>query len=131
MCRSSPVWKPSVVPVLARAVDLATRKPFAAVPLDEVLASGGLSSLITDQILGPKQTFTYKGKAKLPTATYTGLVYDPNAKLEADYTPKQSNRSTAWTPRMRRASMERPRRSSCWKRTAIQRPSPMRTPSQN
>ena len=79
----------TVVPALARAVDLATRKPFAAVPLDEVLASGGLSSLITDQILGPKQTFTYKGKAKLPTATYTGLVYDPNAKLEADYTPKQ------------------------------------------
>jgi subtilase family serine protease len=79
----------TVEPTLVHAVNPKTKKPFAAVPLSKVLASGGLSSLITDEILGPKQTFTYTNNGKLPTATYTGLVYDPDAKRVPDYTPKQ------------------------------------------
>jgi subtilase family serine protease len=79
----------TVQPALAHAVDPKTKTPLAAVPLSKVLASGGLSSLITDQILGPKQTFTYTTNGGLPNATYTGLVYDPDATRFPDYTPKQ------------------------------------------
>jgi subtilase family serine protease len=61
----------------------------AAVPLSKVSSSGGLSSVITDKILGPKQTFTYTSNGGLPKATYTGLVYDPDSALVPDYTPKQ------------------------------------------
>jgi subtilase family serine protease len=83
-----------VVPMLARAINLKTKHAPAAVPLNKVLAAGGLSSLITDDILGPKQTFTFTNGGKLPKATYTGLVYDPQADPNtglplADYTPKQ------------------------------------------
>ncbi len=78
-----------VVPTLAYAVNPATRRPYAAVPLRNVVARGGFASVITDDILGPKQTFTYKTNGKLPTATYTGLVYDPDTSLIPDYTPAQ------------------------------------------
>ncbi len=79
----------TIVPALAHAVDLRTRKPWAAVPLDKVLALGGLGSVITDKILGPKETISYSTSGGLPTATYTGLAYDPEANLLPDYTPKQ------------------------------------------
>jgi subtilase family serine protease len=76
--------------MLARANNPATKLPLASVPLSKVLAAGGLSSMITDEIVGPKKTFTYTTGGALPTATYTGLPYDPaNATLVADYTPKQ------------------------------------------
>ncbi len=79
----------TVEPALAYALDPRTRKPYAAVPLSKVTASGGLASLTTDDILGPQQTFKYTTNAKLPAAAYTGLSYDPVATLVPDYTPKQ------------------------------------------
>ena len=80
----------TVRPTLARAVNLKTKHPYAGVALSKVQAAGGFSSIITDEILGPSETVTYTTPgAKLPTATYTGVVYDPVASLFPDYTPKQ------------------------------------------
>ena len=80
----------TVRPTLARAVNLKTKRPYAGVALSKVLASGGFSSIITDEILGPSQTVTYTTPgAALPTATYSGVAYDPVASLFPDYTPKQ------------------------------------------
>jgi subtilase family serine protease len=80
----------TVRPLLARAVDRRTGKPFAAVPVDRVAAAGGLGSLITDRIFGAPASFTYTTPgAKLPVATYGGIVYDPDAPLAADFTAAQ------------------------------------------
>jgi subtilase family serine protease len=82
----------TVRPALAQAINPATRRPFAAVPLRKVVDAGGLSSIISDQILGPKTTYNFTTNGKLPTATYTGLTYSPNSKLVADFTPSQLER---------------------------------------
>jgi subtilase family serine protease len=78
----------TVEPTLVHAIAPTTREPVAPVPLSKVLVSG-LSSLITDDILAAKQSFTYTTNGKLPNATYTGVVYDPVAYTTPDYTPKQ------------------------------------------
>lgn len=79
----------TVTPTLARAIDPVTRKPLAAVPLGGALASRGLSSLISDDILGPKEILTFKAKGGLPSATYAGLTYNPISSKTADFTPQQ------------------------------------------
>ena len=79
----------TVRPMLARAVNLKTKRPYA-VKLSSVEGAGGFSSVITDEILGPAKTVAYATpNAALPTATYTGVSYDPDAALFPDYTPKQ------------------------------------------
>jgi len=79
----------TVRPALSFAINAATKKPYAGVPVSKVTAAGGLASVTTDTILGPKQTFTFNTNGQEPTATYTGLVYDPDPTLVPDYTPKQ------------------------------------------
>jgi subtilase family serine protease len=63
-------------------------KTFA--PLKKVQASGGFSSVITNQILSAPSTFTFTTPgASLPVGIYYGNVYGGNPKLVPDYTPAQ------------------------------------------
>lgn len=79
-----------VHPLLKRAVNLTTKQAFPSVPLSKVQASGGLSSLITDQILSAPKTFTFTTPGKsLPVGVYYGNVYGANPDLVPDYTPTQ------------------------------------------
>lgn len=79
-----------VRPLISRAVNLKTKQPFPSVALSEVQASGGLSSVITNQILSAPSTFTFTTPgASLPAGIYYGNVYGANPKLVPDYTPAQ------------------------------------------
>ena len=80
----------TVRPMLSRAINLGTKQPYAAVPVSALDTARGLGSLITDQSLSPTQTFTYTTPGQpLPTATYSGILYDENAALIPDFTSKQ------------------------------------------
>jgi subtilase family serine protease len=77
-------------PLLKRAFNFRTNQPLPNVPLSKAEASGGLSSIITDTILSPSETFTFKtAGASLPEGVYHGNVYDKNLNLTPDYTPAQ------------------------------------------
>jgi subtilase family serine protease len=79
-----------VRPLISRAVNLKTKQPFPSVELSKVQASGGLSSVITNQILSAPSTFTFTTPgASLPVGIYYGNVYGANPKLVPDYTPAQ------------------------------------------
>jgi subtilase family serine protease len=79
-----------VHPLLKRAVNLKTNQPPPTVALTRVEASGGLSSIITDQILSSPKTFTFTTPgASLPVGVYYGNVYDKNSQLIPDFTPAQ------------------------------------------
>jgi subtilase family serine protease len=83
-----------VRPMLARAHSLKTGLPYAAIALKDVQAAGGLSAYITDQALSPPQTFTYTtAGAPLPTATYSGVIYDNNPNLVIDFSAKALQRA--------------------------------------
>jgi subtilase family serine protease len=80
----------TIRPMLARAIDRTTGRPYAGIALSKVQAGGGLASVITDQILGVPASFTYATPgAPLPVATYSGIVYNPTAPLVPDYTAAQ------------------------------------------
>lgn len=80
----------TVRPLLTRAVNLKTHAAPPAVMLAKVLADGGLSSTITDKAISVATTFNFTTPgASLPTATYTGQVYDANPALIPDFTPAQ------------------------------------------
>jgi subtilase family serine protease len=79
----------TVRPMYVRAVNLKTKKPLPSYKLSKVAELGGLSALITDEILGPKHTFSYTTSGTFPKAVYKGESYDPDATLVPDYTPKQ------------------------------------------
>jgi subtilase family serine protease len=78
-------------PLLKRAFNFKTNQPLPDIPLSKVEASGGgLSSIITDTILSPSETFTFKtAGASLPVGVYHGNVYNKSLTLIADYTPAQ------------------------------------------
>jgi subtilase family serine protease len=77
-----------VRPLISRAVNLKTKQPFPSVALSKVEASGGFSSVITNQILSAPSTFTFTTPgASLPVGIYYGNVYGANPKLVPDYTP--------------------------------------------
>jgi subtilase family serine protease len=78
-------------PLLRRVFNFRTNQPLPDIPLSKVEASGGgLSSIITDTILSPSETFTFKtAGASLPVGVYHGNVYDKNPNLIPDYTPAQ------------------------------------------
>jgi subtilase family serine protease len=79
-----------VHPLVKRAVNLKTNQPFASVALSKVQASGGLSSIITNQILSAPTTYTFTTPgASLPVGVYFGNVYDANSALVPDYTASQ------------------------------------------
>ena len=60
----------TIHPMLARAVDQRTGKPYPSVALSDVTAAGGINSVVTDQIFGAAKTFTYTTPgAALPVAT--------------------------------------------------------------
>jgi subtilase family serine protease len=66
-----------------------TKQP-TTIALSKVQASGGLSSIITDQILYTPETFVFTTPgAMLPTGVYYGNVYGANPNLFPDYTPAQ------------------------------------------
>ena len=80
----------TVRPMIARSMDIRTGQPHADVKLGSVLAAGGISSLITDVILGPSTSVTYsRSDAPLPVATYTGITFNSTQTLVPDYTPAQ------------------------------------------
>jgi subtilase family serine protease len=77
-------------PRLSRAVNLKTHRAPPTIALSKVEASGGLGSIITDQILSPAETFSFTTPgAKLPTGVYYGNVYNADPNLIPDYTPAQ------------------------------------------
>ncbi|MGA8440877.1 MAG: S53 family peptidase [Candidatus Sulfotelmatobacter sp.] len=79
-----------VHPLLRRAVNLRTHEPPPTVALSKVEASGGLGSIVTDQILYTPATFTFTTPgASLPVGVYYGNVYGANPALTPDYTPSQ------------------------------------------
>jgi subtilase family serine protease len=79
-----------VRPMLKQAINFKTGKPFAAVPLKNVQAVGGLASLITDQSFSAPQTFTFNTPgATVPVGVYYGNVYFENPSLVPDFTPAQ------------------------------------------
>jgi subtilase family serine protease len=79
-----------VHPLITRAVNLKTKQPFPSVALSKVQASGGLSSIITNQILSAPATFTFTTPgASLPVGVYYGNVYAANPNLVPDYTSAQ------------------------------------------
>ena len=79
-----------VRPLISRAVNLKTKQPFPSVALSKVQASGGLSSVITNQILSAPSTFTFTTPgASLPVGIYYGNVYGANPNLVPDYAPAQ------------------------------------------
>lgn len=79
-----------VRPLLSRAVNLRTHKAPPNVALRKVETSGGLGSILTDQILYTPTTFTFTTPgASLPVGVYFGNVYDANPELDAGYTPAQ------------------------------------------
>ncbi len=79
-----------VRPLIKRALDFRTKQPYASIALNKVEASGGLSSIITNQILSAPQTFTFTTPgASLPVGVYYGNVYGANPNLVPDYTAAQ------------------------------------------
>jgi subtilase family serine protease len=79
-----------VRPQLKRAFNFRTRKVLPVHDLSQVQASGGLSSIITDQILSAPSTFTFTTPgASVPVGVYYGNVYGADPKLVPDYTPEQ------------------------------------------
>jgi subtilase family serine protease len=77
-------------PRLSRAVNLKTHRAPPTIALSKVESSGGLSSIITDQILSSPATFSFTTPgAKLPAGVYYGNVYNANPNLIPDYTPAQ------------------------------------------
>jgi subtilase family serine protease len=88
-----------VHPMLARAHNLRTGQPYAAVKLKDVEAAGGLGAIITDQALSPPQTFNYTTPgAPLPTATYSGIIYDNNPDLFPDFSGKALEKAYRLAP---------------------------------
>ncbi|MBB6145047.1 subtilase family serine protease [Silvibacterium bohemicum] len=80
----------TVRPLATRAINLQTKEPLPSVALTKVQASGGLSSIITNQILSAPTTFTFNSPgASLPIGIYYGNVYGANPNLTPDYTPAQ------------------------------------------
>lgn len=78
-----------VRPTISRALDVATRKPHAGVPLSKVADLGGLSAMITNQPFGFPVSVTYtKPGTPLPTATFTGITYNLTETVTPDYLPK-------------------------------------------
>jgi subtilase family serine protease len=76
-------------PSLRRAINLKTGQPPPTVALSKVQASGGLASLITDQILYTPSAFLFNTPgASLPVGVFFGNVYQPTT-LVPDYTPAQ------------------------------------------
>ncbi|MGA9718117.1 MAG: protease pro-enzyme activation domain-containing protein [Acidobacteriaceae bacterium] len=79
-----------VHPLIKRALDFRTKQPYASIALSKVEASGGLSSIITNQILSAPKTFTLTTPgASLPVGVYYGNVYGANPNLVPDYTAAQ------------------------------------------
>ena len=79
-------------PHIRRAFDIRTKQSPPTVPLSKVLASGGLSSIITDKILAPPASYVFTTPgASLPVGVYYGNVYnfDPTTGIFPDYTPAQ------------------------------------------
>jgi subtilase family serine protease len=77
-------------PNLRRAINLKTGQPPPTVALSTVEASGGLASLITDQILYKPSAFLFNTPgASLPVGVFFGNVYGANPNLIPDYTPAQ------------------------------------------
>ena len=77
-------------PRLSRAVNLKTHRAPPTIALSKVESSGGLGSIITDQILSSPATFSFTTPgAKLPVGVYYGNVYQANPNLIPDYTPAQ------------------------------------------
>jgi subtilase family serine protease len=77
-------------PNLRRAVNLKTGQAPPTVALSKVQASGGLASLITDQILYTPSAFLFNTPgASLPVGVFFGNVYGANPDLVPDYTPAQ------------------------------------------
>jgi subtilase family serine protease len=75
-----------VRPLVVRAVNPHTQKPFPAVPLTH-LATGGFPALSTPNCLSAPATVNLGTSS--PTATYTGTVYSLNSNLICDYLPNQ------------------------------------------
>lgn len=75
---------------LSRAINPKTKQPPVTVALSKVQASGGLASLITDQVLYTPSAFLFNTPgASLPVGVYFGNVYGANPNLVPDYTPAQ------------------------------------------
>jgi subtilase family serine protease len=80
----------TVRPLATRALNPRTGKAAARFPVASVHARGGLSSIITDEALSAVQKFSFTTPGEsLPTAEYSGYVYNKNPDLEISFTPAQ------------------------------------------
>lgn len=76
----------TVHPMISRATNLQTGKPWAGIPAAKLLKSRGFAAYVTDLSLAPTQTFDFTTSGGLPTATYSGIVYDGGTQLP-DFAP--------------------------------------------
>jgi len=77
-----------VRPLIARAVNMRTGKPFAPLPLSKLSASSFPPGFITNQCLFTPQTVTLEYGGVLPEAVYSGTVYEENG-IPCAYQPQQ------------------------------------------
>jgi subtilase family serine protease len=78
-----------VRPLIARAVNMRTGKPFAPLPLSKIASASSFpTGFITTQCLFAPQTVTLEYGGVLPEAVYSGTVYEENG-IPCAYQPQQ------------------------------------------
>lgn len=77
-----------VRPMYKHAIDPRTQKPYAPVPLSRLAKNAGFPPVSTTDCLTAPATYNLQGASTLPTASYTGTVYDASG-LFCVYLPAQ------------------------------------------
>ncbi|MGA3091103.1 MAG: S53 family peptidase [Terriglobales bacterium] len=77
-----------VRPLYKQAIDPRTQKPYTPLPLSKVRRNAGFPPVSTTDCLTPPATYNLQGSGTLPTASYTGTVYDASG-LYCVYLPAQ------------------------------------------
>lgn len=80
-----------IQPLATRAVNPRTLKPFPSVRLSHRAQSAGFPPVSTTNCLSASATYNLQGATTLPTAVYTGTVYNAGTEttLICDYLPNQ------------------------------------------
>src|SRR5208283_4739671 len=81
-----------VHPLLKRAMDPRTQKPYSPIPLTKAASGTGFPAITTTQCLSAPGTFNLAGASKLPTGVFSGNVYSADTApdyLACDYLPSE------------------------------------------
>jgi subtilase family serine protease len=80
----------TVRPLAVRASNPVTGKTPVSIPLAKLKGLGGFGAVITDRALTVPQAFSFTTPGQsLPTANYTGSVYDEDSNLIISFAPAQ------------------------------------------